>query len=199
MADEPTTLTNEPPVVEFLPEPEPLPTCRLVIDADGRFVAMHRGAITAEGFDFIEVLESEAPELTSNHFYRSSAWVLDAPSQPSELEFAKTRKWGLVKRDRAKTESGGFVWNGHRFDSDSESVQRISGAVQLAMIAAANGQPFSVDWTLQDNSILTLSGADMIQVGLALGAHVISAHTSARALRDQIAAAASVAELAAPP
>jgi hypothetical protein len=65
----------------------------------------------------------------------------------------------------------------------------------MAMLAQAGGQPFSIDWTLADNTVRTLSGADMIAVGQALGQHVAACHIKARALREQINAATTVAEV----
>jgi hypothetical protein len=117
-------------------------------------------------------------------------WV----SQPT-LAALKIARWSQVKVQRAAVEFGGFAWDGSAFDSDEMSQARIIGAVQMAVLAAAAEQPFAIDWTLQDNTVRTLSGADMIAVGLALGTHVATAHTIARALRDAIEAAATAEEL----
>jgi hypothetical protein len=111
------------------------------------------------------------------------------------LAALRLARWSQVKVQRAASEFGGFAWDGSAFDSDEMSQARIIGAVQMAVLAAAAEQPFAIDWTLQDNTVRTLSGADMIAVGLALGTHVATAHTIARALRDAIEAAATAEEL----
>jgi hypothetical protein len=110
-------------------------------------------------------------------------------AKKDELSKAKSKKWIQIKQHRDATENGGFVWDGSRFDSTPISQSRTQGAVQMAQIAASTGQPFSIDWTLADNSVRTLTGPQMIAVGLALGAHINEQHVRARQLREQIEAA----------
>lgn len=126
------------------------------------------------------------PQPTPNHVFDYSAkqWV-----DPRTLDEVKAAQWTAIKAARAAHELGGFVWGGSQFDSDQVSQQRIQGAVQLAQLAMAAGQPFEVDWTLADNSTRTLSATDVLQVGMALGGHITAAHTKARALRAAINAA----------
>lgn len=98
-------------------------------------------------------------------------------------------KWAEIKRKRSLQEFQGFFWHDLEFDSDPLSQQRIQGAVQLATLAKLTNQPFSIEWTLKDNSTRTLSADDMIAVGMALGAHINEQHVRARQLREQIEAA----------
>lgn len=111
------------------------------------------------------------------------------------LDAAKERRWALIKMERSAHEFGGFVWGGSGFDSDAISQQRITGAVVLAMLASAAGQSFSQAWTLADNESRTLTGADMLAVGMALGAHVGGTHAIATELREQINAATTFEEV----
>ena len=113
------------------------------------------------------------------------------------LEGAKAKRWGEIKQQRDAIEGSGFTWDGSVFDSDLTSQSRIQGAVQLAVLAAGAGQPFSIEWTLADNSVRTLNGTDMINVGFALAAHVESVFTIGRALREDILAATTVPEVGA--
>lgn len=124
-------------------------------------------------------------------------WVLDGGWRfTPDFDFRQLR-WMQIKQDRNAAENGGFVWDGAVFDSDPISQARIQGAVQLAMAAAANGQPFSVDWTLADNTVRTLNEQEMIAVGAALAAHVRACHELGRELRAQIEAAATPEDAAA--
>lgn len=107
----------------------------------------------------------------------SFSWV-DA----RDLGRIKSDKWEEIKAARNNAELGGFEWNGSMFDSDETSQQRITIAAQIA--AATPG--FSVDWTLADNTIRTLSGADMAAVCVAMGLHVNAQHVIGRTLRQQI-------------
>ncbi len=94
----------------------------------------------------------------------------------------KSDKWEEIKAARTNAEHGGFEWDGSIFDSDEASQQRITMAAQIATASTE----FSVDWTLADNSIRTLSGADMAAVCVAMGLHVNAQHVIGRALRQQI-------------
>lgn len=107
----------------------------------------------------------------------------------------QTQTWSRIKSIREAVEFGFFESNGHTFDGDSESRSRIQGAAQLAMLAQSTAQPFSIDWTLADNTQVTLTAAEMIGVGVSLGQHVNNAHSIARVLRAQIEAATTPEEL----
>jgi hypothetical protein len=123
-------------------------------------------------------------------------WTLAAWVDPRNLDQLKDAKWAEIRAQRQLAEQGGFTWSGMTFDSDTLSQQRIQGAAVLALMAQLGSMPWSIDWTLADNSVVTLSAADMIAVGQALGAHVASVHATARALRLEILAAGSAEALA---
>lgn len=114
---------------------------------------------------------------------------------PHTLEDRKAARWAAIKAERDSREYGGFAWDGSTFDSDAESQRRLQGAAQLAVLAQAAQQPFEIAWTLADNSVRVLDAADMIQVGAALANHVAATHYAARALRQQIEAATTAAEV----
>lgn len=65
----------------------------------------------------------------------------------------------------------------------------------MATLAAQAGQPFSIDWTLADNTVRTLSGADMIAAGQAMALHIEAQHETGRAVRAAIMAATTLAEV----
>lgn len=111
------------------------------------------------------------------------------------VEAAKLRKWASIKNTRSQKEYGGFAWDGSSFDSDALAQSRIQGAVILAMQAAAAEQPFSITWTLSDNSTRVLTGAEMIAVGGALAQHVITLHEVAQDLRVQLDAAETIEDV----
>jgi hypothetical protein len=109
--------------------------------------------------------------------------------QSATLATEKVRAWARIKSERDAAIAVGFTWNGSTFDSDDLSIQRIQGAVQMATLSAAAGQPFSIQWTLADNSTRMLSGPDMVAVGLALGAFVARTFATGVSLRQAIDAA----------
>lgn len=116
-------------------------------------------------------------------------------SDTRSLAERKADRWSAIKAERDIREYGGFAWGGSAFDSDPESQRRIQGAAQLAMLSQQLGQPFDITWTLADNSTRTLSGVDMLAVGVALSEHVGALHAAARTLRQQLDAASTAEQV----
>lgn len=133
------------------------------------------------------------PAYQSKSYIMVGEVVIESVGQT--LDQAKLRRWSEIKSIRTSVEFGTFTCNGNVFDGDQTAQPRIIGAVQLANMAIATSQPFSVDWTLHDNSVVTLSATDMVAVGQALATNVVYAHTVGRSLRAAIEAAVTVAEV----
>ncbi len=134
------------------------------------------------------------------------AWLVTDQSSPfvgattatlinGDLVSRKLKKWAGIKGVRDAEIAAGFDWDGSRFDSDLQSQIFIEGAALLATLALIGSQPFQLDFTLQDNSVRTLSGADMLAVGQAMGTHFMTTHGIGRALRTAIQAATTTEEL----
>lgn len=113
----------------------------------------------------------------------------------TEMETTKRNKRMEIKRARDKQEFGTFTFEGNVFDSNQISQQRIGLAVQEAMFCMSAGLPFSKDWTLEDNSVVTLDAQQMIGVALAMGQHIGYAHTHSRQLRAAVEAATTAEEV----
>lgn len=111
------------------------------------------------------------------------------------LDQAKADKRAELKESRTDVVYSTFVWSGSPFDCNADSQALIQGAVLDSLVAAQLAQPFSVDWTLADNTVRTLSGSDVIQVGLAMSAWIRTNFSKGQALQSSIAAATSVAQL----
>jgi hypothetical protein len=135
-------------------------------------------------------IKAAIPAYAATWSNSSFTWV-----DTRSLSDAKDQTWSAMKVARDANLAAGFTWNGSKFDSDDVSQQRIQGAVQLASLAAAVGQPFSITWTLFDNTTRTMSGSEMIAVGIALGTFVQNVFTAGVALRNQIDAATSLSTL----
>lgn len=113
------------------------------------------------------------------------------------IETARARAWEAVKAARDAHESGGAASPLGVVDSDPVSIGRITGAVVMAQVALGAGAPFTIDWTMADNSTETHDAAAMIAMGVAVGAHVDAVHAHARTLRGEIEAATTLEALAA--
>lgn len=124
--------------------------------------------------------------------YYDGIWV-----DTRSIEELKVDKWIEIKAARDAEEFSTFTWDNSVFDCTATSQARIQGGVQLAQIALSSSIPFSIVWTLADNSTRTLSATEMIAVGEALASKVIAAHSTARVLRNAIEAAQTKEEVSA--
>ena len=112
-----------------------------------------------------------------------------------KIQEAKDAKLHAVNSLRDQKEAAGFPYFGKTFDSDERSAARIFGAVQAAQAALSAGQPFVIDWTVQDNTTVTMDAAATIGMSVAMAQHAGALHVYARSLKDQIAAASTQAAL----
>jgi hypothetical protein len=148
-----------------------------------------------EGDDSTHYIVDGQPVAFPAKPHPTAVWDWTTKAWASDLPAAKAAKWEEIKAARTRAEYGGFVFNSVPYDSDETSTQRIIGAVSMAQIALANAQPFSIDWTLADNTVTTLDAIGMISVGVALGQHVAAIHAQARTLRADIEAATTLEEI----
>lgn len=167
-------------------------TALLHVHAD---TTTHYVDLTGDGPQLVEYTAGERAALAA----LAPGWVWQMPERIAvdqrTLSDAKNQAWARIKAARAAAEHAPFNCNGNLFDGDEVSTGRITGAVSLAMMAAMAGQSFANDWTLADNSIITLDGPAMMAVGIALGVRVGAVFDIARTLRDQIDTATSAAQL----
>lgn len=103
--------------------------------------------------------------------------------------------WRDAKDQRDAHIDGGAMTPSGPVDSDSMARSNISGATIAALVAKTNNIPYSITWTLLDNSTVTLDADAMIGLGMAVLAHVNACHERARQLRAEIEAAQNMAEL----
>lgn len=119
------------------------------------------------------------------------------PADLADLALAKTLAWAAVKTRRDRCASGGCDTAFGRVDSDERSRILIAGAVQMAQIALAAGEPYQVDWVMADNQSVTHDARAMIALALAVGQHIVACWTRAQALRAEIDAAETIESVAA--
>jgi hypothetical protein len=100
-------------------------------------------------------------------------WVWQMPERIAvdtrALADARTQAWNRIKAARDIAEVADFTHDGNVYQADRE---RINGAVTAAILAQMAGAPYSIDWTLSDNTTVTLDGAQMMAVGAALAQRV---------------------------
>lgn len=108
----------------------------------------------------------------------------------SELQVSA---WSRIKAERDRREQAGAPYLDKILDSDEKSVTRISIAVQAAQAAISAGTSFSLDWTMQDNSVVTMTAAEVVGMSVALATHSNGLHLAARAVHEKILAATDAA------
>ncbi|WP_114227041.1 MULTISPECIES: DUF4376 domain-containing protein [Sphingomonas] len=113
------------------------------------------------------------------------------------LATLKERAIDRVAALKFEHENGGMVTPWGTAQSDLDSRGKITGIVTGAMAAQALGQPFSVNFTMADNSVVPLDATQAMQFGLTVMAGVSSVHDTATALKNAIDAATTAEELAA--
>ena len=91
-----------------------------------------------------------------------------------DVELLKEAKWVEIKLQREQLEFGGFEYAGNIYDSDQVSQSRIMGAA-LAGVDQV--------WTTADNSTVSLTGAELLELYQALQAHIASVHERSRTAR----------------
>lgn len=104
-----------------------------------------------------------------------------------EMIYLNGRKDVMVDRVNEMRESmlrGGITYNGNRFDTKQDTMQRITGAVLSVML----DETFSTDWITEDNQTVNLTATDIIGLGKAFAAHESAMIMFARDLKDSILA-----------
>ena len=107
----------------------------------------------------------------------------------------QTQKWEEFKQLRDNYKSLGFISNKNIYDSDDESISYINSAVLIATIPKSVSQPFSIDWTLKNNTTVSLDADQMIQVGMDCMTYAQGIFNQGISYRTQINAATTQEEL----
>ena len=118
--------------------------------------------------------------------YTTKQW-----EDPRTLQDFKEARWAIIKQARTAFIDAPLVTPYGTFDSDAAGRNSITDAVLLANNLSALSLPVAIEFTLADNSVVTLDAAQIVEVGLLLGQKVQYAHPHSQALRAQIEAAAT--------
>jgi hypothetical protein len=118
----------------------------------------------------------------------------DHPSQAvidkeaARLQAALPREAAHKQRreERTRAETNGFIFNGHLFDSDRDSILRIANAATTALTANLIGTPFATEWHCADGYDMPLDAAGVMAMQGALAAHGQACHDRSSALRAMI-------------
>ena len=140
--------------------------------------------------DGVLVFKPERPSAAHVFDYITKQWV-----DPRSLAEVRAAQWTAIKAARQAAIEAPIVTSFGNFDATPDAQKSITDAVLMLQTLAALGTPTTIDFTLYDNSTATLTTEQMVQVGLMLGAQTQAAYSRGRTLRDQINAAATIAEV----
>jgi len=118
----------------------------------------------------------------------SFSWILN-------LDTAKEKARERINTDWKAAEQSGFTAYGKVFDADDKAIQRTSVAAQAAMLAKAAGNVMEIDWTCADNSIIHLDTDQLIAMPIIMAVAANALHVKCTALKAQITAANTLAEI----
>lgn len=135
-----------------------------------------------------EISDEDQEIYLTNEYIRNAKTGKPIPRPPyvPTIDEVATNVWTTVKSARNAAEQSGCPYIDKVLDTDSVSVQRINTAVQAAQVAQTQKQSFSIEWTMQDNSIVTMTIADVLGMPVALATYSNQLHDRARKIRDDI-------------
>ena len=107
------------------------------------------------------------------------------------LDGLRARRWAALRERRNALEVSPLRVDAMLFDVDERAVARISLALKEAELTPGWSEP----WTLADDSISTITAPVLMRVLLALAARGRRLHRAGRALRQQLAEAATAADI----
>ena len=146
---------------------------------------------------YIEVNEAAYQDCINNQGLRrvdlTTLKIVEYTPPGPTISDLQATAWARIKAERDRREQAGAPYLGKVLDSDEKSVTRISIAVQAAQAAISAGTAFSLDWTMQDNSVMTMTAAEVVGMSVALATHSNGLHLAARSVHEKILAATDAA------
>lgn len=103
-----------------------------------------------------------------------------------DIEALRAMRWTAIKAERTRQLGGTFSAEGRTFQIDQLN---LPGAALDALRAQLAGEPWSQVWVLADNTVATLTAAEMIAAGRAMRQAISDLWVMGEILRAQIQAA----------
>lgn len=141
-----------------------------------------------ENLEYVEVSDPPSPIHVFN-------WVLKVWEDPRTLNDIKSSARREIVRRRDAVEFGPFTYAGVVFDGNADAQRRLSGCASAAKSAIAAGHTFNKEYTLADNSVVTLSAEDFVGIEMAKIFQVDLAFQTARERQALIESATTVEQV----
>lgn len=98
----------------------------------------------------------------------------------------KAKRKAEINAEKRQRQVAGFQFKRKMFDCHRDAILDITQASIAAQYAIDNDIEYNEAWTLQDNSEMVLSAADVLEMQLALTGHGREIHLQAKALKAQV-------------
>lgn len=120
--------------------------------------------------------------------YNGTAWEYEEiPKEPEPpeptLDELKTYKITELKAERDTNEVKPIEYNGHLYDYDDKARDRINAAI---IALDVQGEGATIEWTLADNTSLTVTSKDLKMVIAAVAVRSNELHVKYRAASDKV-------------
>lgn len=113
------------------------------------------------------------------------------------IQDMRAAKWAAIRAAAAAADAANMTMQGNEFQADAASKLALSRKLQIALANIADSLPFSVDWTLANNTEIALNANQLKAVVRAIDGRTEQVRATLIARRAQIAAATTAAEVAA--
>ena len=160
-------------------------------DSNG-YVLYEQSAFVALGDNVMEIEESIGIAPSDWHRFNifTKQWV-----DTITLDDRKGIKWSEMKAAREAAFNAPLVTPFGVFDCTPSARQSITDAVMRLQTLESLGTPTDIEFTLADNTEVSLTTAEMVQVGLLLGAKTQEAYARGRQVRQLVTDAVTIAEV----
>lgn len=112
--------------------------------------------------------------------------VIEDGQWVTPLSVLQDQKWQLVKAIRFEKENGVAPTPAGPIQIDEPSKAKIQGLLNMARLLEEQDETFSEDFTMADNSVVTLNSTSIRQVAAAAASYISQVYAHARTLRNAI-------------
>lgn len=178
-----------------------LDTITITADRQSVIVTSFTAADALCWTDSIEIAEGV---ITADPLNDVAGWLLTTylaggmiEADQTPLEVRKLTSLKRVDQLRDLKVNAGCETPAGAVQTDDVSIRNILGSVQTASLAVMMSQPFSIDWRMADNALVTLDANEMIAMGVAVMQHIKLTYARSWALKSAIEACQDEVSLAA--
>lgn len=108
------------------------------------------------------------------------------------LEYIRNKKWKEIKSARDNAETAGLPFKDSILDYDMKSAFKLEIAKQAGELV---GDTFTINWTMQDNSVKQLTLSDLRNIPLLASQYSNNLHVKAREYRELIYSKTNIKEI----